>query len=528
LLGVKGEIYRMAQLDTFATGQEGLVRSGKFCGGVISDLMRRLPYYKDDFKTGLHPKVLGSTLFLFFACLANAIAFGALTGAMTGNEIGTIEMIVATAIGGTVFALFSGQPLTLLGGTGPIVIFTALLYQACQMLQIPFLATYAWVGIWSGFFMIILAVTDASALMRFFTRFIDEIFAGLIAVIFIVEAGKEIISVFTEKSVSHESALLSLVLALGTYFIARTLKNFSRTPYLRSKLREFVSDFGPAIAIATMTAFAIFLSDVDLKHPAVPLELSTTSGRAWLVDIFNVPTWVCFAAAFPALLATILLFLDQNITTRLVNNPAHRLSKGPGYHLDLLIVGVLILLFSFFALPWIVAATVHSLNHVKSLATMKVSDENGAPKEEIDSVRETRVSALSIHILIGFSIFFLPTIHMIPMSVLFGLFLFMGFASLSGNEFFERLRLWITDPSLYPKTHFLRTVPHHIIHRFTAVQLLCLIALWLLKTSKVGILFPLLIAALVPIRLLLERFFSAEHLAVLDAEEKAESEDMLD
>ncbi|MEQ1842271.1 MAG: hypothetical protein ABL994_17840, partial [Verrucomicrobiales bacterium] len=31
-------------------------------------------------------------------------------------------MIVATAAGGIVFALFGGQPLTILGGTGPIVI----------------------------------------------------------------------------------------------------------------------------------------------------------------------------------------------------------------------------------------------------------------------------------------------------------------------------------------------------------------------------------------------------------------------
>ena len=43
-------------------------------------------------------------------------------------------MIVATAVGGVAFALFGGQPLTILGGTGPIVIFTGLLAAVCKQL----------------------------------------------------------------------------------------------------------------------------------------------------------------------------------------------------------------------------------------------------------------------------------------------------------------------------------------------------------------------------------------------------------
>ena len=109
----------------------------------MDDLRRRLPHYGGDFRQGLNGKVLGSTLFLYFACLANAIAFGALTGFMTHGEIGTTEMMVATAAGGMVFALLSGQPLTILGGTGPIVIFTALLYTTCQRLELEFLPVLA-------------------------------------------------------------------------------------------------------------------------------------------------------------------------------------------------------------------------------------------------------------------------------------------------------------------------------------------------------------------------------------------------
>ena len=79
---------------------DGLVFTGKFAGGLRADLARRMPHYFADFKDGFHTQVAGSTLFLYFACLANAIAFGALTGFMTDGQIGTTEMMIATAAGG--------------------------------------------------------------------------------------------------------------------------------------------------------------------------------------------------------------------------------------------------------------------------------------------------------------------------------------------------------------------------------------------------------------------------------------------
>ena len=506
-----------------ANNDDGLRWTGRFAGGLLDDLRRRLPWYADDFRQGLHSKVLGSTLFLYFACLANAIAFGALMGYLTDGQIGTTEMMVATAVGGVVFALFSGQPLTILGGTGPIVIFTALLYQTSADLGLAFLPVYSWVGVWSGVLLILLAVVDASALMRLFTRFTDEIFAALIAVIFIVEAVTDIAAGFSDPDTPYDAALLGLVLAIGTFVVARTLQWFRNSAYLRWWVRDFLADFGPAISIVLMTIVAILMHEVPRNHADVPDSLGTTTGRPWLVDMFSVPTWIWIAAIVPAVLAVVLLFLDQNITTRLVNAKHHKLKKGSGYHLDLLVVGVIVLVASLFGLPWIVAATVHSLNHVRSLATHRVVDDGGQLREEIVSVRENRISPLLVHLLIGASLLFLPLVAQIPMSVLFGLFLFMGFATLAGNEFFERVRMWAMDPRLYPKSHhFMGKVPMKVVHAFTAVQVACLAALWILKSSALGLLFPVLIALLVPIRRALPRFFEPEHLRALDEEEDAE------
>ena len=103
--------------------------------------------------------------------------------------------------------------------------------------------------------------------------------------------------------------------------------------------------------------------------------------RGWFINPVpsGMPGWVPVAAALPALLAVILVFMDQQITALIVNRRENKLKKGPGYHLDLLIVGLLVAVCSLLGLPWVVAATVRSMTHVGSLNIM---DENTAPGEK--------------------------------------------------------------------------------------------------------------------------------------------------
>jgi hypothetical protein len=482
--------------------------------GMMSDLKSRSTHYINDFTCGFNLKVLASIIFMFFACAAPAIAFGALVDTFTGGQIGVIETIVATAACGVLWAIFGGQPLMIIGPTGPNIVFTGILYQLCMYLKLPFLSTSFWVGMWTMVFLFLLAIFNASTLIRFFTRFTDEIFAALISSIFIVEALNDIFGLLSNPDVKDDSALLSLLLASGTFAIAIGLSRMRRTPYLREKMREFLSDFGPAIALFIMTYVAFLFPNVVIQTLNVPTTFQTTMTRSWIVDPFLVPSWVLFGAALPAALLTILIWVNQNITARLVQNSDHQLRKGTSYHWDIFVAGALVGMLSIFGLPWVVGAAVRSINHVRSLLVTR----NDKPIYAV----ENRISNLGVHLFLGISLLLLPTLKAMPMSVLYGMFLFMGVGSLGGNQFISRLKLWFVDPNLFDPTHHLRAVPIRTIHLFTSIQLVCLGSLWIVKQSFLGILFPLFVALLVPVRILLARFIQPEYVALLDLEESPE------
>ncbi len=78
--------------------------------------------------------------------------------------------------------------------------------------------------------------------------------------------------------------------------------------------------------------------------------------------------------------------------------------KGCGYHLDLLIIALCIGINSALGIPWFVAATVLSMNHVLSL---KLESQSAAPgeKPKFLGIIEQRVTGLCVFLLIGASVF---------------------------------------------------------------------------------------------------------------------------
>ncbi len=154
---------------------------------------------------------------------------------------------------------------------------------------------------------------------------------------------------------------------------------------------------------------------------------------------------------------------------------------------------MLIMVCTVFGLPWFVAATVLSINHVKSLTR---ESETAAPgeKPQFLGIREQRVTHILIFVTIGLSVLMVPLLRLIPMPVLYGVFLYMGMASLNGLQFFDRILLFFMPEKYQPDYPYLRRVPLRRVHFFTLIQLGCLVLLWIIKDIKAtSILFPIMV-----------------------------------
>lgn len=104
-----------------------LQKTGRFCGGLIEDIKRKKKWYISDFTDALNIQCLPAIAFLYFACLSPIITFGGLLGFATNNYMGAIESLLSGLICGVLFSLFAGQPMTILGSTGPVLVFETIL-----------------------------------------------------------------------------------------------------------------------------------------------------------------------------------------------------------------------------------------------------------------------------------------------------------------------------------------------------------------------------------------------------------------
>jgi solute carrier family 4 anion exchanger 2 len=71
----------------------------------------------------MHPQCLAAIIFIYFAALSGAVAFGGLMATKTKDAIGIPETLVVSSAAGAVFALLAGCPLIIIGTTGPLLLY---------------------------------------------------------------------------------------------------------------------------------------------------------------------------------------------------------------------------------------------------------------------------------------------------------------------------------------------------------------------------------------------------------------------
>ncbi|OWK12942.1 SLC4A3 [Cervus elaphus hippelaphus] len=436
-----------------APDDDPLLRTGSVFGGLVRDVKRRYPHYPSDLRDALHSQCVAAVLFIYFAALSPAITFGGLLGEKTEGLMGVSELIVSTAVLGVLFSLLGAQPLLVVGFSGPLLVFEEAFFkvtatqslprghwlyleplaQFCRAQDLEYLTGRVWVGLWLVVFVLALVAAEGSFLVRYISPFTQEIFAFLISLIFIYETFHKLYKVFTEHPLlpfyppegalraeldlnasalpptegppsprnQPNTALLSLILMLGTFLIAFFLRKFRNSRFLGGKARRIIGDFGIPISILVMVLVDYSITDTYTQKLTVPTGLSVTSPskRTWFIPPLGsarpFPPWMMVAAAVPALLVLILIFMETQITALIVSQKARRLLKGSGFHLDLLLIGSLGGLCGLFGLPWLTAATVRSVTHVNALTVMRTAIAPG-DKPQIQEVREQRVTGVLI------------------------------------------------------------------------------------------------------------------------------------
>ncbi|KAI1237225.1 hypothetical protein IHE44_0014483 [Lamprotornis superbus] len=572
-----------------------LKRTGIFFGGLVRDIKRRYPKYLSDIRDALHSQCLAAVLFIYFAALSPAITFGGLLGEKTEGLMGVSELIISTSVLGILFSLLGAQPLLVIGFSGPLLVFEEAFYKFCQTQGIEYLTGRVWIGLWLIVFIFIIVAAEGSFLVRYISPFTQEIFAFLISLIFIYETFYKLYKVFAEHPLlkfyppnvqsslnasvlptdamslgtrmQPNTALLSLILMLGTFFIAFFMRKFKNSRFLGGKARRIIGDFGIPISILVMVLVDYTITDTYTQKLNVPSGLSVTSPhkRGWFIHPMGssgtFPLWMMFASAIPALLVFILIFMETQITTLIVSKKERKLLKGSGFHLDLLLIGTMGGLCALFGLPWLTAATVRSVTHVNALTVMSKAIAPGE-KPRIEEVKEQRVTGVLIAALVGepllreqgrgedteemgkgrrlrclaeglvwdthalssvcagLSIVMGNMLRQIPLAVLFGIFLYMGVTSLTGIQLYERLLLIFMPSKHHPDHIYVVKVKTWRMNLFTCIQLACIVLLWVVKSTVASLAFPFVLIMTVPLRrFVLPRFFHDRELKALDSED---------
>ncbi|EFO89667.1 CRE-ABTS-2 protein [Caenorhabditis remanei] len=428
--------------------------------GLIKDFQRRMANYKSDYLDGIKDrrsisKVISTAIFLIFTILPTSIAYGMLNENNTSGAINVQKVILGQWIGSLFFGFFGGQQLLILSTTAPLSIYIAVIYQVAQTNGWDFFQMYASVGIYAMGILILSSVLQLASLMKFTTRSTEEIFSVFIALALVIKVIMAIVHVYTHgylgciNNVAGDvcdpaEPLLFIFLLFGTTWLSMTIISFRSSPYLSRWKRDLVSDYALPIAVLVF-AFISFFGFSDVRKEQFQIFPRETD--AFFVPFFYLPAEAQLPAIGLAIPLAILFFMDQLLVTNTVDNKENKLKKGSAHHWDIFVVAILNIGLSIFGLPWMHGALPSAFLHLKALSDVEDRLHNGYIQTVIVHVRETRLATLIAHtIMIPIYFFLVPYITVfIPTSIFNGVFLFMAFSSLTGNEFWERILLIFTE-----------------------------------------------------------------------------------
>ncbi|ROT34744.1 hypothetical protein SODALDRAFT_318221 [Sodiomyces alkalinus F11] len=506
----------------------------------------RTRYFSD--WTVFNQLVVASTVYVFFTNLLPGITFAGDLYALTGESWGTIEVVFSTGLCGVIFALFSAQPLTILGVTGPFSVLAENIYALCEKtFGVPFLPVMAWSLIHAGWMHYLLAIFNAHDwTMQYVTDFAADIFSLLNSVIYFHKAVRELQR--TKGVVSLAAFLYAIIGASGTCLLAVFLSTANHwKPLFHRYVRMGLAEYAAAISIVFFVGMPYI---GDLRTPdhnllTVQKDVRPSSpGRShFFVEFWNIPIEWVFIAIIPGFIITVLFYFDHEISSIICTAKRYGVRKPGGYAWDVALLGTTTILCGILGIPPANGLLPQAPLHSESLMHAVVEDdpegeqeqeqeqERGQgqgqgqqaqepgepPRKPVMRVYEQRYSHLlqAIGILVFVTPPFQHLLGLTPTSVLAGLFMFMGYQSLSVNPILARIGHLLTPCSDLPPLP--RGATWLGVHTYTITQLILTGVVFGVTLTVAAPGFPIIIVVLVPVRLfVMNRIWSRETLRHVD------------
>ncbi|RGP67858.1 hypothetical protein FSPOR_5693 [Fusarium sporotrichioides] len=489
-------------------GKEGKLRPFRLLKEDVINLKGR---YLSDWQV-FNQQVVASAVYIFFTNLLPGITFASDLYTLTGKSWGTIEVVFSTGLCGLIFSLFSGQPLTILGVTGPFSVLAENVYELCDKhFHVEFLPVMAWTLIHAGWMHYLLAIFNAHDwTMQYVTHFSADIFSLLNSVIYFHKAAMELKR--THARVSLAAFLYAILGAVGTCLLAILLSTAnSWKPMFHRYVRLGLTEYAAAISIIFWIGIPYIGELASLDHIRLEVQTSfrpTNPDRAtFFVRFWEAPIEWVFLSMIPGAIVTVLFYFDHEISSIICTVERYGTKKPGGYAWDVALLGTTTIICGILGIPpangLLPQAPLHSesLMHYVLESPPAEEGEQPEPPRHVARTYEQRYSHFIQAALI--LVFVSPPLQKLlgltQTSVLAGLFLFMGYQSLSVNPILERVVNLLTAPSDLPE------LPTGVtwlgIHMYTITQIVMTGIVFGVTLTVAAPAFPLIIIALVPIRL---------------------------
>jgi hypothetical protein len=288
------------------------------------------------------------------------------------GNLATAETLLSSAIIGVIYAIFSGQPLVIMGITGPVSLLLGTSYGLAEQFNSSYFPFFFWICVWAGLMHIVSAMTGLVSLVWKVTPFTTQIFELFIAITFAYNALHDLIvpihltnqPIHTEEdnngisirieitSAMRSAGYASFFIGLLTCYIAWSLHFAETWLFFSKQVRVFLTSYNTLIAVVFATAFSYIpgldqsssnnaFGGIERVNVIAPWDWKPTADRTWIVNpLEDIGLEGIFGALIPGFMFFLLFIIDHNVSSILTQSPKFNLKKPPAYHWDFFVLGI--------------------------------------------------------------------------------------------------------------------------------------------------------------------------------------------